>query len=34
MIQIEFDGYVAAGTVMKSYIAILTLLLRLRQASV
>lgn len=33
MVQIEFEGYVAAGTVMKSYIAILTLLLRLRQAS-
>lgn len=32
-LQIEFEGYVAAGTVMKSYIAILTLLLRLRQAS-
>ncbi|CAM9793791.1 unnamed protein product, partial [Ectocarpus fasciculatus] len=30
--KIEFEGYVAAGTVMKSYIAILTLLLRLRQA--
>ncbi|CAM9896259.1 unnamed protein product, partial [Laminaria digitata] len=30
--KVEFEGYVAAGTVMKSYIAILTLLLRLRQA--
>lgn len=33
LLKVEFEGYVAAGTVMKSYIAILTLLLRLRQAS-
>ena len=31
--KVEFEGYLAAGTVMKSYIAILTLLLRLRQVS-
>ncbi|CAM9541557.1 unnamed protein product, partial [Discosporangium mesarthrocarpum] len=30
--KLEFEGYVAAGTVTRSYIAILTLLLRLRQA--